>query len=243
MSVITKRPGSLGNAASIVFFGNLVWLGWLWVTVLVLLPLALLIIGLAGGNLTESLWAQGGVGWQRWMMFAGGVLTPVTFLRLVVTRGMTRRRLAQGSVVAMTLLSAIGAAVAVVGFTVERAFFSANDWPQRIKDLGVLEWGDLPRLAVEHGLLFAVYYLSGWLIGSAFVRSGTVIGIASIVPALVPVAVVELTVSRSAGGFNIGALPDAVQDPAVALSVVVALAVIAATSVLASRVTRELPLR
>lgn len=239
----TTRPGSVGATAQVVFFGNFVWLGWLWLALLVLLPLALLVIGLAGGELSESLWASAGLGWQRWVLFASGVITAASFLRLAVTRGVTRRRLARASILAMAALSVVGMVVAAVGFAIERACFSANDWTQVVTGVGRLEWSEIPRVIVEHGLLFSVYYLSGWLIGAAFVRSGNVVGILSIVPGLIPAAIVELTVSRASGGFDIGALPDAVERPAMVLSVGVGLLVVAMTSAVASRVTVELPVR
>lgn len=241
---LAKRSGSTGAAASVVFFGNLAWLGWVWAVILVLMPIALLIIDAAGGSLDESLWGGGGgLGWQRWVLFTCGVFTTTMFLRTVVTRGVTRRSLARGSILAMVTLSVIGSVVAAVGFVIERPFFVSNDWGHRLRGVGVIEWGELPRLAVEHGLLMAVYYLSGWLIGAAFVRSGVVWGMASIIPSLLPSAIIELTVSRGTGGFEIGALPSVIADPAFALSLSVAAVVIVATAVLASRITRSLPVR
>lgn len=239
----TTRPGSLGVTAQVVFFGNFVWLGWLWLCLLVVLPVALAVVGAAGGELTESVWASAGLGWQRWLLFASGVITAVTFLRLVVTRGVTRRRLAHGSILAMAALSTVGMAVGAAGFAIERALFSANDWKQGLDGVGSLQWGELPRVVVENGLLFAVYYVSGWLIGAVFVRSGVALGVLAIVPGLLPAAIVEMTVSRAAGRLNVDVLPDVVRDPALTLTLTVGLVVVAASSVVASRLTSNLPVR
>lgn len=236
-------PGSLRNAASIVFFGNLAWLGWLWGVLLVLLPVVLLVIDAAGGHLEGSLWAEAGFGWQRWVVFAAGVQTTATFLRMFVTRGVTRRRLGQASLLAMVAITALGVSVGVVGYLVERWFFRGNGWPHVLNEFGPIAMGDLWRLALEHVVIMVTYYLSGWLVGAAFVRFGAPLAVPLIVPALVPVGIVELAMSRLAGGANIEVLPEMIQDPSLGVSLGIGSAVIALVAVAVTRWTRELPVR
>lgn len=227
----------------ILLMSHLVWIGWIWVPALVLLPVALVLIGAGGGDLTESLWAGAGLGWQRWILFAAGVTVSTTYLREFVSRGVTRRRLAHGALVAMAGLVVLLAAVAIVGFLEEWAVFHWQDWPQQVQSDGEFGAGRIPRLALEHALLGAAYHLAGCLVGAAWKRYRWPNAIVCIPLCLVPAALVELTVSRSAGNFEIGALPEAIRDPAIVTTVLVGAAVIAATAVVVTRVIRTLELR
>lgn len=219
------------------------WVRWVWAISLVLLPLALAIIAVAGGDLTESLWAGGGIGWQRWVLFAAGIPVATSFLRQLVSRGVTRKRLAGGAVVAMLALTAIGAAVGIAGYLIEWAVFRWQDWPQQLPGGDTFSAGNVPRLAVEYWMLGAVFHLAGWLIGAAFARHRWTIAIVFIPLCFVPVALVELSVSRNTGNLRIDALPDPITDPAMLLTSVVAVGVIATAGYVATRVTRTLALR
>lgn len=236
------RRASLATTASIVVFGHLSWLGWLWGVILVLLPAVILVIAMAGGELSSSLWASAGIGWQRWVLFAAGVVTASSFVRMFVTRGVTRRRVGRSSVAAMLVLSTVGSLVGVVGFVMERALFAWRDWPHEFRS-GPFEASGLPRIALEHGLLMCIYFLAGWLVGAAFVRLGNRAAIVTIPVCLVPPVLVEIVVSQTSEGVNAGYLPALIDDPAIWLTAGVGAAVIAATSFLATSITRTLPVR
>jgi hypothetical protein len=245
-STVDRGPArpSLMTTSSIAFFGNFAWLGWLWLVLLLLLPVVLTIITLAGGELSASLWTSGAAGWQRWVLFASGVVTATTLLRIFVTHGVTRRRAAHSGMLAMVALVVACQIVVVLGFLIEGWFFDHNGWPDPGFDSSWLfRSGSVPRLVTEHMALLSVHYLSGWLVGAGFVRFGTAGGIALIAPCLIPIAICELLVSRDSGRMNIEALPDVIEDPHVGVVVAGCAAVLLATAYLASRVTRALPVR
>lgn len=236
------RP-SRSAMSTILVRGNLTWLGPLWASVLVLLPIALLVAAAADRNLTESLWSGAGIGWQRWILFTAGIVVARTFLREFVTRGVTRRRFADSAAVAMAVLAAIGAVVGIAGYLIEWAIFDWQDWRFELASGDPFGAGRLPRLTVEYAMLGAVYSACGWLVGSAFGRVRWVNATLLIPLCLVPAAIVELVVSRDTGNVRIDALPDPLTDPSVLLTLVIGLPAVAAAAFVAMRVTRALPLR
>jgi hypothetical protein len=231
------RP-SRAATSTILVMGNLVWLGWLWAALLVLLPIGLLVATALDADLTSSVWSGAGIAWQRWVLFSAGIVLTRVFLREFVTRGVTRRRLAESAIVALVVLASICGAVGAAGYVIEAAFFRSQDWVHELAD-DTFAAGDLPRLAVEYALLGAVYYLCGWLVGAAYVRFHWVYATLLIPVCLVPAAIVEVAAGDKTRNFRIDALPDA----ALPITIALAVPVIAMTAVVASRVTRSLPLR
>jgi hypothetical protein len=231
------RP-SRAAAATVLVMGNLVWLGWLWATVLVLLPIGLFVGAALDWDVTSSVWSGGGIGWQRWVLFSAGVVLTRVFLREFVTRGVTRRRLAESATMAMLVLAAICGAVGAAGFVIEAVIFRSQDWTQKL-DGDVFTAGDLPRLAVEYTLFGAIYYLCGWLVGAAYTRFHWVNATLLIPVCLVPAAIVELTSWRNTRNFDVGSFG----SPPMVVTLAVAVTAVAVTAYVAGRVTRTLPLR
>lgn len=219
--------------------GQLAWLGWVWLSVLVLLPVGLVAISIAGGDLTESVWSGAGIGWQRWMLFAAGLATIRTFLREFVSRGVTRHRIADAATLTTAALAIGMAAVGMIGYLLEWLVYRALGWRFGFSGDTDPTAALLTRLALEYALAGAAYFAAGWLIGAAFVRYRWQFGVALIPACFVGVVVVELVLGTDAANLRIN---DA-RHPALAVTVIVALAAIAASVVVARRVTRTLPLR
>lgn len=236
--VTPDRP-SRGATSTILIMGNLVWLGWLWATLLVLLPIGLFVAVQLDADLTSSVWSGAGIAWQRWVLFSAGVVLTRVFLREFVTRGITRRRLAESAIVALVVLAAICGAVGAIGYSIEAAIFRWQDWEQALAGDGVFTAGELPRLAIDYALLGAVYYLCGWLVGTAYLRFHWAYATLLIPVCLVPAALVELAAGEDTRNFQIDALP----EPAMWATIGIAVPVIALTAVVTSRVTRTVPLR
>jgi hypothetical protein len=232
------RP-SRGVLSIILVRGYLAWIGWLWAGVLVLLALGLVAVAAAGGDLTEGLWSGAGIGWQRWILFAAGIGLTRTFLREFVTRGVTRRRLAEIATIALLVLAAICGAVASAGYAIEAVIFRWQGWTHVLPGGGSFTAGNLPRLALEYTTLGAVYSLAGWLVGAAYVRYRWPVATPLIPVCLVPAAIVEVATGHDTRNFDIGALG----NPSLIVTLAVSVAVIALTAFLAGRVTRTLPLR
>jgi hypothetical protein len=235
---VPARP-SRGTTSTILVMGNLVWLGWLWATLLVLLSIGLLVGAALDADLTSSVWSGAGIAWQRWVLFSAGVVLTRVFLREFVTRGITRRRLAESANVALIVLAAICGVVGAIGYSIEAVIFRWQDWAQELAGDGTFTASDLPRLAIDYALLGAVYYLCGWLVGTAYLRFQWMYATLLIPVCLVPAALVELAAGEDTRNFRIDALP----EPAVLATIAIAVPVIAVTAVVASRVTRSLPLR
>lgn len=237
-----RRP-SWWATSTVLVRGQLRWLGWLWASLIALLPIALLVIAGAGGDLTESLWAGADIGWQRWMLFTAGLVTIRTFLREFVSRGVTRRRLADSAAASMLALATISAALGVAGYLIEWVIFRWQDWPLELVADDTMSAGRLARVGIEYALLGAVYFTTGWLVGSAFVRYRWINAIFLIPACFAPVAVVELVVSRDTANFRVNPLPDPLDHPALFLTLAVAVPVVLAAVAVARRVTQTLPLR
>lgn len=237
------RRAPRSTTTTILVRGSLVWLGWLWATLLVVLTIGLLVVAASGWNPSTSLWSGGGIGWQRWVLFSSGVALTRVFPREFVTRGVTRRRLAESAIAAITVVAAICGAVGAAGYVIEAAVFRAQDWSHGLPGGATFAAGDLPRLTLEYALLGIVYYLGGWILGLGYLRYHWASATLLLPVCLVPVALIELTVSHVTSNFRLGALPEALQDPSLLVTLAAAVPVVAATAVVASRLTRSVPLR
>jgi hypothetical protein len=237
-----RRP-SRRTTTGILVRGYLVWLGWLWCTLLVVLTIGLLVVGASDWEPSTSLWSGGGIGWQRWVLFSAGIALTRVFVREFVTRGVTRGRLAESAIGALLVLAAICSAAGAAGYVIEAVIFRSQDWVNELPGGGRFSAGALPRLAVEHALLGAIYFLGGWLIGLGYARVHWAYATLLIPACLAPAAVVEFAVGDDTTNYRIEAFPEALRDPSIIVTLGVAVPVIAATSILARRATRSLPFR
>lgn len=243
-SMMARGPGPapLSSTASVATFGNLTWLGWVWGLAAVGFAVVMTAIS-RWGELDRSLWNEAVAGWQRWPLLAAGVMTAVTFAPMFIAHGVTRRRLASSSAIAMVVLSVLGGLFLGAGYVAERWVFRAQGWthgfdpaadPTRLADLGLA--------AVHHGLILAAAFVTGWLIGIVYERLGTARLAVLFVPCLLPLVVVELLLRSDVSQF-VGLLNrlDLLDLPG-GVGVGAAGLVVALATVVASALTRTLEL-
>lgn len=223
-----------------VFWGYMSWLIWFWGAGVVLWIASMIAIPRLG-ELEVSTWEFLGLGWTRWVLFAAGCVLAYTSFPMLVAQGLTRRRVAQGSVAGIAVLAAVGAVIVTVVSLAEAAVFAWSDVAHTLSDQHLFDdVGQFWWVAVEAFLVYGVYALSGWFIALCFYRWGTVIGLASIVGGLVPIAVVEAALSSSVLPENVDWL---YLDTHVGVHLLVALAAGAAIATLTATLMRATPLR
>ena len=239
----TTRPRPhLADAASIVTFGHLMWLAWTWLAATLIYAVVIACVA-RWGSVDQSLWQSVAAGWQRWVVFAAGVTTTTTFLRMLLRNGATRSLVSSASTVSMAVIGVLAGLWITAGYAVEKVVYERYGWTQGLNSDAVFEWSDTWRVALESPLVLFAYFVSGWLVGAAFYRYGVAGGLILLVPSLAPAALFELFTSKDFGGVDIDALPSAFDRPNLALTACVGAIVVAGSVWIARRVTRKIPLR
>ncbi len=236
----TTVPDPVRRVVEYVIYGTLSWLAWFWAAALLVWIVSVVLVD-RYGQLDSSIWEFAGLSWTRWVQFAAGCVLAYSTFPVIVAQGLTRRRVAQGSIAGITLLAAIGAAFITVVYVAELVVFGMADVDPGMSERHLFDApGQLWWVAVETWLVYAVYMASGWFIALAFYRWGTIVGLLLIVPGLLPVAVVESALSSSL-------LPESVDsvflDLPVGAAVAVGLATWVATVAVTTRLLRDTPLQ
>lgn len=229
-------PVSLTTTSMISVIGHLTWLGALWAVVAVGYSAGLGAIAI-WGSLDESLWAEAVAGWQRWPIGGAGVTMATVFGPMFITNGVTRARLAQSAIGSMIVLAVLGSLYVTIGFAIESAVFDANDWTHRVNDMRLFDEVGLWRAGLSYALVFAAYFVGGWLVGLAFHRVGWLAML------FVPLAAVPAVVSEVCLMLDFGTQFDVLDQTSTMplwLGAAISAAVTAACAVGASRWTREL---
>lgn len=200
-------PARLRTVTSIIVHGHLAWLRYVWAGLATLLLVILSVQWARGGGFTESVWEQIGVGVQRWVIFGAGVTTVPVFAPLVVSQGVTRRAMSHASFLAAAAIAITGTLVVVAGYLAERAVYAGANWTHASGDgSNVLAADTIGRDIVASALIFAAYLVSGWIIGIGFYRAGAAVGMALIVPGVIPLLAVDALMSapnNPIGAFDI----------------------------------------
>ena len=233
-------PDPVRRILEYVTYGTLSWLGWFWAAALLLWVVSVALIA-RYGELEFSVWEFAGLSWTRWAHFGAGCVLAYSTFPMMVAQGLTRRRVAQGSIAGIGVLSVIGAAVITAVYAAELVVFGMADVDPAVSERHLFDVpGQLWWVAAESLLVYAVYMACGWFVGLGFYRWGTVFGLLLIVPGLLPVAVVEAALSSSL-------LPESVDAVFLDLPVGGAVAFVAATwavaVVVTTRLLRDTPLR
>lgn len=234
-------PPPLSATTSIVTFGNLAWLAWLWGLLLAAFLAIVAVMAIRGGPVDESLWEGFGVGILRWLLLAAGIAIVPTFAPMLISNGVTRAQLSRSAALSVIALCALSAAVVAVGYALEAVAFAWADWDHVLRDGDAVDLATVGLVSLVLGVTHAAYMAAGWVLGIAFYRWGPTVGVPAIVPCAVPVVLVELVTPRVAAGTGLLGI-DAV-DLATPVGIALAAAVVAATVVAGGRATREVPLK
>jgi hypothetical protein len=233
----TRARPDLEDTTRIVLHGQRLWLPYAWLAG-TLLNVALLIGVGRWGTVEDSMW-EAGANWQRYILFAAGVVTMTTFLPLLVRNGATRGLLSSATTVTMAAVTAFLGLWNVAGYAVEALVYHRNGWPQTLPTGRQFEWGDLPNVFVSSSLLVAAYYVSGWLVANGFVRRGAAGGLLRLIPGLLPAAAMEFVVSPDFGGAGRSLWVS--WRGHVLPMLAIGLAILAVAVAVARRLTRETP--
>ncbi len=239
-SVPAHVPDPVRRILEYVTYGTMSWLAWFWGAAVLLWIVSIVLIS-RYGELESSVWEFAGLSWTRWVQFAAGCVLAYATFPVFVAQGLTRRRVAQGSIVGIVVISAIGAAVITAVYAAELVAFGLADVDLALSERHLFDApGQLWWVAVESLLVYAVYMASGWFVGLGFYRWGTVVGLLLTVPGLLPVVVVEASLSSSLFPESVDAVfLDLPAGGAVVLVVATWLVAVAATT----RLLRDTPLR
>lgn len=232
------QRGRTGEASGIVFFGTVAWIAYIWLLTTIAYAIVIFSVG-RWGSVETTLWQPVASNWQRYVVFGAGVTISTTFLRMLVRNGATRRMLSVGATVTMTALAAILAMWNVAGYTVEKWIYDANGWPQGLRSDDLFAWSDLPRVALDSGLIIAAYFVSGWIVGIGYHRWGPFGGTLRLLPGLVPAVATELLVDPDFGGMQLDVVTDWLPKPGLAVTAVAGGAVLVAAVIAARRLTRN----
>jgi hypothetical protein len=236
-------PPSLVATTSVVSGGHLSWLGWTWLVASVVFAVIITMIIRVDGVLEETLWMPAMASWQRYVIFAAGVTTLPTFLAMFVSNGVTRSQLSASSTVSMLVVAVCGTAFAIAGFVIESFIFDAQGWNHVIGDGTPVESGGaVAVLALRYLLLFSIWFAAGWVIGAMFYRFGFFGGVASIIPAAIPVLLCEVLVGQGSASITIDVLVGRVTTPA-APAVLVGIGLVAACATVARAITQRAAVR
>ncbi len=233
-------PDPVRRIVEYVTYATVSWLAWFWAAAVLLWIVSIVLIS-RYGELEYSVWEFAGLSWTRWVQFAAGCVLAYSTFPVLVALGLTRRRVAQGSVVAIVVLAVMGAAVVTAIYGAELIAFGIADADLALSERHLFDGaGQLWWVAVESLLVYAVYMASGWFVGLVFYRWGTVVGLLLTVPGLLPLVVVEASLSSSL-------FPESVDAVFLDLPVGGAVAVVAAawvvTVAVTTRLLRDTPLR
>ncbi len=169
---------------------------WFWGIAVVVVVGATVVVANVG-ELHNSIFAfarQGAI----WFPFSVFIIVSATYLPIHVATGLTRRSLALGAVVAAAVTAVIYGTVFSLLLLAERAVFEAAGWQWRFFD--DLSAGAGPETFVPASFLtYFVAYLSGLLVGIAYLRGGGWWGTITLPLTVGPILLVSAFFSADAG--------------------------------------------
>jgi hypothetical protein len=229
----------LATSVSVVLFGTLAWLGSLWLVVGVVYAGALAAISI-WGSLDSSLWSEAVAGWQRWPVAAAGFAAVSSFVPMLLTNGVTRRRTSHAITVGGALLALIGAVFVVVGFGVESIVFDSNGWAHRVDSIDNFDDLGLARVGLSFLVVLLAYFVAGWFTALAYRRWGW-FAVLAVPFAAIPVVVCEFALMLDGPGTQFDVLDDSMSSSSSSLwlGTVVTAAVLAVAYSVAIRWTGE----
>ena len=186
---------------------------------------------------TGSAWEYGS-GPVRWVFIFGLVVTPMV-LPAYLAHGVTRRTFTWATTFAAGLLALFTSAFLAAGFLVERAVYTFLDAGHALDGPHLFTDPVQVHLALaEYALLTSGYFVSGWLVGSAYYRFGGWRGTLALPLTIAPAPAVETLLGT--GWFG---LAPAGPDLPVVAAILLAAAVVGLALVALRLLTRTIPVR
>ncbi len=150
---------------------DIVW--WFLGLVVVVFAVSLPAIGRAGEPLPLSIWEAFAGNGPGWFLMAMGATAVSTYLPTVVAHGVTRRRFALSTTLALAACAAVLAVVVVIGYQYETAVYRRVSWDHVL--LGSHMFGSTDQLHLvmaEYWVRYLLFGLVGVLSGYGFYRVG-----------------------------------------------------------------------
>jgi ABC-2 type transport system ATP-binding protein len=141
------------------------------------------------GILRQSVW-EGATTPTSWLLFAGGIACAMT-VPVFVAHGVTRRTVTSAAGLLAPIVATAGAVYMAAGYLLERAIHPAGD--PRLSGTHLFErTSQIHLMLTEHALLFAGYFVAGWLVSTGYYRFGMLRGTLLLPVTLLPLAGVEV---------------------------------------------------
>lgn len=179
-----------------------------------------------------------------WFVLFVGARIGGTLFPLYVSHGKTRRDVFVESAIFLAIYSVITGTMVTIGALLERAIFSANDWPQTVKEQHLFSTAhDYPRIFVEFWVVFLAWTTAGMLIAAANYRFGAT-GLLTIAPCILIGGLLQALLSATwfPAANEINRIIEVDSTP-ILLAVLLGLAAFALLLTFAWYILRDLPLR
>lgn len=151
----------------IMLTGHLWFLSFLWLALLVLT--AGIVGGIAiWGTVDRSVWHYISTQVMRWIVAGLGYDAIVTYLRLSVANGRTRKDFLRQLFPHLAVLAVVSALMATVGYQVERGVFALAGWPHELTSPTMFgTTGNIPGIIGAFAFMFALWAVVGAMFAAA----------------------------------------------------------------------------
>lgn len=181
---------------SVLLSSHLPFVGILWVLFTVV---TLVITGVvaATSGVSASVLHHATTQAPRWLLFGLGIDAVLTYLRMHLAHGRTRREFAGQAVAYAVAVAGVSAALLTAGYLLERGVYALFGWPQTVAPVGLFGASDqYPAIFGAFWLSLLLWTVAGLVIGLGFFRS-TGVGLL-----MIPVGVVIALPSFLALGYT-----------------------------------------
>jgi hypothetical protein len=150
------------------------------------------------GTVDHSIWEQAAAA-PPWYALFIGVHVMNNVLPMYVAQGLTRHEFSIQAAIFALIFAAVLAALVTAGFVLETALYRVMDWPQDLTERHLYAAADdFLLIFMESWLQIPVWFGVGALIAVARYRFDAT-GLLTIVPALIPIALVDIAIGSYAG--------------------------------------------
>lgn len=171
----------------------------------VMFALAQPLIARAGGDLGFSLWENFAANGPGWFLLAMGA-TAVGYLPVLVAQGVTRRRFAEASAIALAAGALILGAMIAVGYFVEAWLYARSGWEYGLLQVHVFDdYRQVILVTAEYAVRYLQFGVVGLIVGTGYYRLGGWWGtLLLIFTLIVPLALGLVLLSQELTAFDFG---------------------------------------